>query len=181
MKPTEQLKAEHEGVKLMLKIMDKVFAKPEAMNQEHFTKMLEFLKVFVDKCHHGKEEDLLFPAMEKAGVPKEGGPIGVMLVEHQEGRGYIKGMSEAFDTLKKGERKASVKIAENGARYIVLLTQHMDKENTILFPMADMVLSKATQDELEEEFEKLEVERIGLGKHEEFHGLLHQLKGIYLD
>lgn len=180
MKPTEQLKAEHEGVKLMLRILGKVCAKPDEINQEHFAKMLEFLKVFVDKCHHGKEEDLLFPAMEKAGVPKEGGPIGVMLIEHQQGRGYIKGMSEAFDKLKEGERKASVKIAENGASYSALLTQHIDKENNILFPMADKVLSKATQDKLNEEFEKLEVERIGLGKHEEFHKLLHQLKEIYL-
>lgn len=181
MKPTEQLKAEHEGVKLMLRILGKVCAKPEEINQEHFTKILEFLKVFVDKCHHGKEEDLLFPAVEKAGVLKEGGPIGVMLIEHQQGRGYIKGMSETFDRFKKGERKASVKIAENGASYIALLTQHIDKENNILFPMADQVLSKATQDQLNEEFEKLEIERIGFGKHEEFHHLLHQLKEIYLD
>jgi hemerythrin-like domain-containing protein len=181
MKPTEQLKAEHEGVKLMLMILNKVCANPDEINQEHFTKILEFLKIFVDKCHHGKEEDLLFPAMEKAGVPKEGGPIGVMLIEHQQGRGYINGMSEAFDKLQKGERKASAKIAENGENYIALLTQHIDKENNILFPMADKMLSKTTQDELAEEFEKLEVERIGLGKHEEFHKLLHQLKEIYLD
>jgi len=184
MKPTEQLKAEHEGVKLMLRILDKVCDKiksTQELNQEHFTKMLEFLKVFVDKCHHGKEEDLLFPALEEAGVPKKGGPIGVMLIEHEQGRNHIKGMSEAFDKFKKGDRKASVKIAENSESYIAILTQHIDKEEGILFPMADKVLSKATQDELNEEFEKLEVERIGLGKHEEFHKLLHQLKEIYLD
>jgi hemerythrin-like domain-containing protein len=46
--------------------------------------------------------------------------------------------------------------------------------------MADRTLSKAKQDELEHEFEKLEVERIGIGTHERFHKLLHQLKEIYL-
>jgi len=181
MKPTEQLKAEHEGIKLMLRILDKVCAKPDEINQEHFTKMLEFLKVFVDKCHHGKEEDLLLPAMIEAGVPREKGVIKFTLLEHVEGRGYVKGMSEAFDNLKKGGSKASAKIAENGKNYIGLLVQHIDKENNILFPMADKVLSQGKQTELEEEFEKLEVERIGLGKHEEFHKLLHYLKEIYLD
>jgi hemerythrin-like domain-containing protein len=184
MKPTEQLKAEHEGVKLMLEILNVVCEKLKSgqeLNQEHFAKMLEFLKVFVDKCHHGKEEDLLFPALEEAGIQKEGGPIGVMLMEHNQGRGYVKGMSEAFDKFKKGDRNASAKIVENGESYIALLTQHIYKENNVLFFMADKVLSKTIQDNLEEEFEKLEVERIGLGKHEEFHKLLHRLKEIYLN
>lgn len=179
MRPTEQLKAEHEGIKLMLMVLGKILAEPETINQEHFAKILEFLKIFVDKCHHGKEEGLLFPAMEKAGVPKEGGPIGMMLMEHERGRGYIKGMSDAFDKFKK-DHKALTAIVESGNNYIELLTQHIEKENNILFVMAESVLPKATQDELEEGFERLEVERIGLGKHEEFHGLLHQLKNTYL-
>ena len=180
MKPTEELKAEHEGVKLMLKILDKVCAKPDEINQEHFIKMLEFLKVFVDKCHHGKEEDLLLPAMIEAGVPEEKGVIKFTLLEHVEGRGYVKGMSEAFDKLKNGDHQVSNKIVENAKNYIALLIKHIDKENNILFPLADKVLSQAKQAELEEEFEKLEVEKIGVGKHEEFHGLLHHLKETYL-
>jgi hemerythrin-like domain-containing protein len=180
MKPTDELKAEHEGVKLMLRILDKVCAKPDEINQEHFTKILEFLKVFVDKCHHGKEEDLLMPAMVDAGVPKDKGAIKFTLMEHVEGRGYIKGMSEAFDRLKNGDHQVSTKIVENGKNYIALLIKHIEKEDTILFPLADKVLSQAKQVELEEGFKRLEIERIGAGKHEEFHRLLHHLKEIYL-
>jgi hemerythrin-like domain-containing protein len=76
---------------------------------------------------------------------------------------------------------ASKKIVENEKYYIDLLIKHIDKEENILYPMANKVLSQAKQGELDEEFEKLEVDRIGLGKHEEFHKLLHQLKEIYLD
>ena len=90
-------------------------------------------------------------------------------------------MSEAFDKLKNGDPKASGKIAENGNNYIDLIIKHIDKEESILFPLADKVLSQEKQNGLEEGFEKLEVERIGVGKHEEFHQLLHQLKEIYLD
>ena len=180
MNPTGQLKAEHEGVMLMLRILDKVCARPDEINREHFTNMLEFLRVFVDKCHHGKEEDLLLPAMIETGIPKDKGVIKFTLLEHVEGRSYVKGMSEAFDKLKNDDPQASTKIVENAKNYIALLIKHIDKENTILFPLADKVLSQAKQAELEVEFEKLEVERIGIGKHEEFHKLLYQLKEIYL-
>jgi hypothetical protein len=46
--------------------------------------------------------------------------------------------------------------------------------------MADDRLSPETQDKLLEGFEKIEASRIGTGKHEEFHVLLHQLSEIYL-
>lgn len=51
--------------------------------------------------------------MIEAGVPKEKGAIEFTLMEHVEGRGYIKGMSEAFDKLKSGDRQASAKIVDN--------------------------------------------------------------------
>jgi len=146
----------------------------------HLERIVEFFRVFADKCHHGKEEDLLFPAMEKAGVPKEGGPIGVMLAEHQQGRGFIKCMAEALDRQKKGDPKALPSYAENARNYIALLAQHINKEDNVLFPMGEKVLSKKTQEELVEGFEKIEVERIGEGTHEEFHKLLHHLQEVYL-
>jgi len=58
----------------------------------HLDQILEFLKVFVDKCHHGKEEKVLFPAMEEAGIPRQGGPISVMFYEHERGRSYVRGL-----------------------------------------------------------------------------------------
>jgi hemerythrin-like domain-containing protein len=60
------------------------------------------------------------------------------------------------------------------------LTQHIQKENNVLFPMGDKVLAKEKQEKLLEDFEDLERERIGAGMHESFHELLHQLKEIYL-
>ena len=98
MTPAEQLREEHQGITLMLKILEKVCAKMEAqgkVNPDHLERIVEFFRIFADKCHHGKEEDLLFPEMEKAGIPREKGPIGVMLAEHSQGRGFVQGMAEA--------------------------------------------------------------------------------------
>lgn len=182
MKATQQLKDEHEGIKAMLVILEKVCEKLEAagsIDKVNFDGILEFLKVFVDRCHHGKEEELLFPMLEAAGIPKYG-PINVMLHEHQVGRSYVKAMSEAFAGYKLGNKSLSQGIIRNAHDYISLLTGHIIKENNILFVIADDRLSEKKQDELFEGFEKIEEERIGIGKHEEFHGLIERLSALYL-
>jgi len=183
MSATQQLKDEHEGILLMLRILDKIAAKIEAegnVDPHHLERIVEFLQVFADRCHHGKEEDLLFPEMEKAGIPREKGPIGVMLMEHDQGRAYVRGMAEASSRYKKGDSAASAEYAKSARNYIALLTQHINKENNVLFPMEEKVLSPKKQEELVEAFERLEREKIGEGTHERFHHLLHELQERYL-
>jgi hemerythrin-like domain-containing protein len=182
--PTEELKQEHQGILLMLRILEKVAAKIESgekIDLDHLERIVDFFRVFADKCHHGKEEDLLFPAMEKCGIPKDRGPIGVMLMEHQEGRGYIRGMADALARYKKGDPSALEGFAKEARRYGNLLTQHINKEDQVLFPMGERVLPKDVQAKLAEGFEKIEVERMGVGTHEELHRLLDKLEKIYLN
>ena len=183
MRPTEQLKQEHVAIKTMLQVLDRVSGKldsGEPVSPEHLEQIAEFIKVFADRCHHGKEEGLLFPAMAEAGIPTEGGPIGVMLQEHDIGRGYVKGMAEAISEYKAGDRNAASRIVENARGYIALLEQHIDKEDNILYPMADMHLAEPTERRLLEEFDRMEREEIGQGRHEEFHELLGRLSRTYL-
>lgn len=183
MKPTEVLKEEHRAIELALKILEKIcdrLENGEKVDVEHLEKILEFIRIFVDKCHHGKEEDLLFPAMEEAGIHKEGGPIGVMLSEHNIGRDYVKKFCEVLREYSKGEPGAINKITENARGYTQLLKEHIYKEDNILYPMADAHLTEERQKELVDGFEKVEEERIGKGKHEEFHKLLHHFEEIYL-
>lgn len=175
MTSTEQLKNEHQAVLLALDILEKICQKLEAkekVDPKHQEEILEFIKVFVDKCHHGKEEDLLFPAMEEAGIPKEQGPINMMLMEHNMGRKFVRGMSE---NVSNPER-----FIKDAHSYIELLRQHIEKENNILYQMADTYISQAKDNGLLKEFDTLELERIGPGKHEEFHKMLEGLEEIYL-
>lgn len=183
MRPTEILKEEHKAIKLMLSILEKLCAKLESgekINAEHLLQIVDFIRVFADKCHHGKEEDKLFPALEEAGIPGEGGPIGVMLIEHDEGRNYVRELSDSVNKYKKGDTKVTKNIIENARNYIDLLTQHIYKEDNILYPMGERVLSKEKESELLREFEKIEEERIGHGKHEQFHLMLERLEKVYL-
>ena len=183
MTPTEQLKEEHQAIKLMLSILEGIcqkLAAGQVVSTEHLEQSLEFIRLFADKCHHGKEEDVLFPAMEAAGIHKESGPIGVMLLEHEAGRGYVQGLAEAIARYKAGDRQAAAAITTNARNYVALLTQHIFKEDNILYPMADMRLSPARQARMLEEFEVIERQRLGPGKHEELHRMLEHLKGVYL-
>jgi hemerythrin-like domain-containing protein len=182
MKATQQLKDEHEGIRTMLNILDKVCTKLEkegALEREHFDGILEFLKIFVDKCHHAKEEEILFPAMIAAS-DEAIAPTVALRADHEAGRGYLASMSRAYTALMHGDSSTSGSVTENGRAYISLLRDHIAKENNVILEVADKKFSDAQQNELFEGFERIEEERIGHGKHEEFHGLLDTLSGIYL-
>lgn len=178
MKASEVLKNEHRGIERMLKAMGKEADQLEAgekVSAEALAQQVDFLRNFADRCHHGKEEAELFPALRKAGVAVEGGPIGVMLHDHEEGRGYIRGMAQALEAYANGDDSARKPLAENIRSYVTLLTQHIWKEDNILFAMADKVLPEAEQERLIAQFDRIEAEEMGPGVHERYHQMLDEL------
>lgn len=183
MSATEQLKEEHKGIKLALSILGEICKRLEAgkrVDPDHLEQILEFIRVFADKCHHGKEEGILFPAMEEAGIPAEGGPVGVMLQEHAQGRNHVKEMAEGICEYKAAGSAAAPKIVKGARNYIALLTSHIDKEDNMLYPIAEAHIPQNKQEQLAREFEKIELEKMGAGTHEKFHGILRHLKDAYL-
>lgn len=183
MKATEELQQEHRGIELMLRVLQAVsvkFGAGEPPPDRHVEGIVEFLTVFVDKCHHGKEEEFLFPALEAAGVPREGGPIGMMLNEHRQGRGLVAQLREFLAQYRSGNKEAATEIRQTSQDFVDLLSRHIVKENAVLFPMADDRLDLEADSELFEAFQRLEHERIGPGKHQAFHALLDELRGAYL-
>jgi hemerythrin-like domain-containing protein len=177
MKPTLDLMREHGPVKLMLKILEKASEKMEAgefMNKADMENAIIFIREFADKCHHGKEEQLLFPAMRENNIPEEIALIDTLTEDHIIGRGYVKNMEEAIT------ENDSKKFIENARAYIALLNPHIDRENQTLFPMADKSLSEEKQKELEMGFEDIEKNVIGEGRHEQLHNIVDKLKVVYL-
>lgn len=184
MTPTEELKREHQAILLMLRILERICERLESRQSvciEDLQRIVEFVQVFADRCHHSKEEDLLFVALEHAGIPRHGGPIEVMIHEHEEGRDYVRGLANAVAKYKAGDTNAAAQIVMNAREYIKLLCNHIDKEDNVLYPLADRFLDKDTQKKLLKDFEDVEHRRIGPGKHEEFHKLLETLKHRYLE
>ena len=178
MSATEELKHEHRIIERMLAVMEAAAARVDAgqsLPTEFFPKVVDFVRNFADRCHHGKEEDNLFPALEKRGIPRQTGPIGVMLMEHDQGRAFVRGMDEAGKHAS-GDKAALKTALDNARGYAKLLRQHIDKEDNVLYPMADQVLTPADKQELLSKFEEVEQERIGAGKHEEYVKLVEDLE-----
>ena len=143
MKPTQELSTEHNAVLVAVQILEKVEAAIAARSDQalgHLEQLLDFFKGFVDRCHHAKEEDVLFPELERRGVKREGGPIGVMLAEHDAGRGHIRAMSEGLDRLRHRDPVGVTAVREGARAYRGLLRAHIHKENSILFPLADRLV-----------------------------------------
>jgi len=177
---SEDLRNEHEGVLFGLDILEKMAEKARqagAMDVEDVKEMVNFLRLFADKCHHGKEEGLMFPAMEKVGIPNEGGPIGQMLLEHTQGRQYIAEMAASTE----GGALQADRFAGAATSYIQLMRAHIDKENSVLFPAGDRMLSINVQEQLLDQFEGFEEEVMGKGTHEKLHETLHRFEEKYLE
>ena len=175
---TEILRHEHDAVVKMLGFTDDLadqLDRGQHVSPDVLDKVLEFFRVFVDQCHHSKEEDLLFPLLEAKGVPRAAGPLGVMLNEHQEGRKWIREMAEAVEDYRLIVEGSGCRWASAARAYAELLHAHVDKENNVLFVMAERILTPNEQASLAEGFEKLEVEKIGAGKHEQIHAMMADL------
>jgi hemerythrin-like domain-containing protein len=124
----------------------------ETLPDRLWSELLAWLHAFADERHHAKEENALFPAMIKAGLPMRGGPVDVMLGEHAEGRALVAALAAG----RPAERAAQAR------RYVRLLREHIQKENEILFPLADAVLGDDAQTALLREFAEVDPE-IGVG------------------
>jgi len=175
-RPTEQLRHEHELVMMVVKAMEGEVEDIERTGRVHRARaalMVDFTRNFTDGCHHSKEESVLFPALEERNAAA-GGPVSVMLSEHEAGRVAIRAIDAALPDVESSEAARAV-VAENLALYARLLRLHINKENTVLFPLAERILSDQEQEMMAAEFERIEKEETGAGVHERYHELAHTL------
>jgi hemerythrin-like domain-containing protein len=176
--PTENLENDHVNILRLLDVMEKMIL-VKSTNTEHFERSVSLIKCYADGFHHAKEENLLFPMMVKKGYSVEQGPIAVMLHDHIQGRDYVKGMTEGIAGYKTGNETELSKIYENMQAYIILLRNHIAKENNVLFRMADNVLSENDQQELSDEFAKVENEGVCGGVLKDCIAVIEKLESAY--
>jgi hemerythrin-like domain-containing protein len=174
---TQILRQEHESILKMLDAAEQAAIRIEGggrVRRETLSGVSEFFRLFADLCHHAKEEDILFPWLESHGMPRAGGPTGVMMHEHVEGRAFVRRMAEASEACNWGE-DSQKNWAEAARGYIALLRQHIFKENNILFVMAENMLSPEEQESLAGKFAAAEVEKLGPGAREKLEGMMNDL------
>lgn len=176
--PTQILSDEHRVIERVLAALDALTHRPAAESLADWKKTLDFIRHFADECHHFKEEVVLFPAMEEHGIPREGGPIGMMLIEHEEGRGYVRGMAAAITLVESKDEAAIGTLVQNAQAYIRLLREHIQKEDEILYPMAERVIPAAEQSAMLTQFAEHEAKEMGAGAHERYLKIAKELEGV---
>jgi len=114
--------------------------------------------------------------MQERGIPVEGGPIGVMLSEHDHGRNFTKGIEDAVNRVLGGDESAKQDIIGNAKNYTQLLSNHIHKEDNILYPMGNNVFSSEDQEYIEKQFDRVEKETIGEDIYQKYLNMVEDLE-----
>ncbi len=157
-KPTEILKEEHQHVLQKLDALAEVISHLD--KKEAISPKLKELASFFETdfwVHFTKEEEALFPEIERF-IPREGGPTGMMLIEHEDLRNTNTEIQAAIEVYFRDADDLEAKgiIQEHGTHFIGLLRNHIDKEDNILFMMADMHLDQTQIDKVVGLFHEIE-------------------------
>ena len=176
MKPTEDLKKEHDELREMFKVMDAMaerLDRNEEVESNHLTEVTDYLNVVVDKNHHAKEENYLFPAMKESGEQEATAPIDELLQEHEESRELLRQMEQSGSS-------DPATFTHSAREFIKAVGEHMDKEDNDVFPAADKVLSAEAQETMGKDFERTEEQVLGGGRKEQFKESLRRLQETYV-
>ena len=154
--PTAVLREEHRWILEVAGALERELdrASPGNPDPDQLERCVRFIRLFADACHHGKEEDQLFPVLVDHGMPRESGPIAVMLAEHREGRRLAGIMNEALPGIREGDAAAMSSFEGAGRDYVSLIRGHIGKEDGVLFQVADEIISAPACARLCEAYEK---------------------------
>lgn len=177
--PIEMLEAEHRVIlKIVgvLGVLAGAFEAGKPIPAQTLRDLVEFLRTFVDKCHHGKEEAYLFPALASHGVPTQGCPLGGLTHEHQKGRALVAELDQAAQAHSaQATPEAKATILRCLRDLVALYPNHLWKEDYMVFPMSVRMLSDAENAELQGKFKAVEAE-IGFQVHHRLEALAEKLQ-----
>lgn len=156
---------EHQLILRMIALLEKNVGSMEQgrfRNWQFFLDAVDFIRNYADRFHHAKEEDVLFVELINNGMPEKQSPIEAMHIEHDQGRAFVRAMAEAAERALAGEAGQIPAIAENAAGYIELLREHIDKEDNVLYPLAERILPEEVRASMVAAYDNAEAHTPGL-------------------
>jgi uncharacterized protein len=138
---SDLLMNDHQTTEKVLEAVARTLAAPEGPSPAVLRDSMEYFQNYVDLCHNRKEEDHLFPLIERRGIPRAGGPLAVMLAEHDQNRSLLPRLVRLADAYVSGDRGRLEELRATFEQYSSFLRNHFWKENDILYPMARRVMS----------------------------------------
>lgn len=156
---------EHQLILRMIALLEQnvvLMGQGRFRNWQFFLDAVDFIRHYADRFHHAKEEDVLFVELISNGMPEKQSPIEAMHIEHDQGRAFVRTMAAAAEKALAGESDQIPVIAENAAAYIALLREHIDKEDNVLYPLAERILPEEVRARMVEAYEKAQAQTPGL-------------------
>lgn len=185
MEAIELMVKEHDNIRRVLKLIRNISYRvlnKDEYDLEDFPKIIDFVRTYADKHHHGKEEDILFETMKKdlEAVAKSGAITG-MYIEHDMGRLYMANLEKALEEFVSGSDKARLDIIANAVSYANLLERHIEKENTALYKLAERMLKEDSKTFIDKESKKVEDLASKAGLQDKYIALIDKLENKYMD
>lgn len=176
---TQRLKDEHQLILRMLALLEKNARLTEEgtfKDYQFYLDGVDFIRNYADRFHHAKEEDVLFEALVANGMPRANSPVAAMLMEHDLGRAFVKGMEEAATKALNGEAGQEEAIVANARGYLELLREHIGKEDDILYPLAERILPEGVRPEIVAKYQAAE-EKAAKGLEEHYRSVVEKYEG----
>ena len=178
---TAGLREEHQWILKVAGVLEAILAREpdDGLDFDAIEDCVQFIRLFADACHHGQEEDLLFPELEARGMPRDAGPIAVMLHEHQMGRAYAQRMVRALPGARADDPEARQILVNSANGYVQLIRDHINKEDNVLFNLADQAVTGSACENLCEQYDVVCQRRFQGYSKEELEALAKRLVETY--
>ncbi len=181
MSAIEILEKEHRVIIRMVNVLTAMHKRLESgsdVDAAALTDILDFFRTYADKGHHAKEEAVLFPTLERNGVRSQGCPIGTLTTEHKQGRALMTALDDAIGKYVSGDAAAKLTISATIKGAIDLYTDHIWREDYLLFPMTEKVIPKSELESLTKTFDEVEM-KFGPGFSKKYEQIVERLEKSY--
>ncbi len=153
---------DHQTTEQVFDAVERALSGPSAPSPDLLRDAARYFREYVDGCHNKKEENHLFPLIERRGIPRQGGPLAVMLSEHEQSRAILPRLLDLIHAYVGGDGGVLDDLRLVFGEYASLLKNHFWKENDILYPMARRVMTDA---DAEAVVSGIEATEAALGEH----------------
>lgn len=156
MMPIGPLMIEHRLIERMIKQLNgksQIFHKEKEVDTIFIDKTVDFIRMYADRCHHGKEEDILFRDLAKKQIQSEHKKIMAELVsEHIYGRNITRSLVLAKEKYGHGDKTALPDIVKLMVELAEFYPKHIEKEDKHFFLPCMSYFSKQEQIAMLNEF-----------------------------
>jgi hemerythrin-like domain-containing protein len=154
------LMVEHRLIERMILVINRSLAKIEAehkVDPDFIDKAVDFIRVYADQTHHGKEEDILFRELDKKPLSDKDRKIMEELIEeHVFGRSTTRALVEANNRFRNGDITALEEIAANLKILIEFYPRHIEKEDKVFFPSVRIYFTEEEDQAMLAEFREFD-------------------------